>query len=247
MGSPNGGSFDSTLVDLPTLAIADGATFGYKFNENSGNLIDFVSGAINLNVDAVVTRQIAAACPLDKLAYQFTGAAGGGAPAFGHCQNTGRPTLAGATAVTYEAIVKSTNPGANQGWIGADRIGVVSMFGLGTDGAGDVAGYIIGAGGQTLKIVANGAGIPAGYNHYIWLNNGTRMKTYLNGTLVNDVASAISTPDGANPTDRSMQIAGSFNTAGSTLCFVDYFAAYYNVALTQAQITAHFNASGCPL
>ena len=206
-----------------------------------------MSGSPNLNVDAVVTRQVAAACPLDKLAYQFTGAAGGGAPAFGHVQNTGRPSVNGITAVTYEAIVKKVSTGVNLVWIGGDWIGVVGILGLGTDAAGDVAGYIAGGGGQTQKFVAGGTGIPAGYNHYIWLNTGTRMKTYLNGVLVNDVASVVGNSDDAAGANRSIQFGHAWNSAGSDQSIVDFFAAYHNVALTQAQITAHFNASGCPL
>jgi len=198
-------------------------------------------------VDSVVNRSITAACPADKLAYQFTGAAGGGAPNFGHCEGS-RPSVAGIGSVSYEAIVKSNAAGANQGWIIGTWVGVVDIFSIGTDGAGDAAGYIASGGGMTQKFVAGGGGIPTGYNHYVWVENGTRMKTYLNGVLVNDVASAIGAPaDGALSTDRAMMIAHAHNVAGSFQCNVDFFAAYHNTVLSQTQITAHFNASGCPL
>lgn len=120
------------------------------------------------------------------------------------------------------------------------------MFGLGTDASGDANGFISSGGGQNQKFVAPGGLIPAGFNHYVWLCTGTRMKTYLNGTLVNDVASAYSPSDGATPADRAVAMGGSPQVNASQASIIDFFAAYHNTVLSPAQITAHFLLSGCP-
>lgn len=233
-----------TTFTLGSTVIADGATYGYRFDEASGNLIDFVGGGSNLTVATQVTRGVAGPNQADLKAYQFTGAAGAGAPSYGHCEGS-RPTTDSLTKVTYEAIVKANANGANIAWLAGLWVGVVSMFALGTDAAGDANGYIAAGGGHNLKFVAPGGLIPAGYNHYVWLCDGARMKTYLNGALVNDAAAAYAPGDAALAADRLVAMGGTPQVNNSSQCQIDFFAAYHNVALTAVQVAAHFALSGC--
>jgi hypothetical protein len=111
------GTHSFTTITLGSTAIADGATYGYRFDESSGNLIDFVGGGSNLTVATQVTRGVVGPNEADLKAYQFTGAAGAGAPSYGHCEGS-RPTTNALTAVTYEAIVKANANGNNIAWLG---------------------------------------------------------------------------------------------------------------------------------
>lgn len=226
---------------LLSLAQSDAATYGYQFNESSGNLINFMGNATyDLLVDAAVVRSVAG--PIGN-AYHIPGTSGI-APAYGHVQGT-RASQNGISSITYELIAKFGATGLALEILDGEWAGLATRFQFGQDGAGNLAAYIAGGGGFNLAAPAS-SGLAGQWHHYVWQSDGSNITLFIDGAQKATAVSALSTNDGTGA-NAALAFGGLLGTGASNWnSYFAFFAAYHNTVLTPARISAHFAASGCP-
>lgn len=214
----------AVMQDVPLNYYRLGEVSGSTANDGSGNgHSGTINGGVTLGTTGLIFNDT-------NTAMTFNGSAG-----YISLPTTGLPT--GASAWSVEAWCKITSiPSA----------GTYSMASWGTTSSLQMTAISLFSNGSTAQFLCDLGGgnhaagpftvaINATY-HVVGTYDGTNLRLYVNGTLA------------AGPTAFAPNIALAYATIGSESSSFDFFpgiideVAFYSTALSQARITAHYNA-----
>lgn len=235
---------------LNALALADGASVSYTFEEASGNIINRANpGTYEINqIHAQVTREVEAPGGPDLKAYTFVTTAQAW-PNFGYARGfpAGRPSQDAYTRVAHEVVARinavSTGKIIVHGQAFAEPVDAYKMD---QTGGGDLRFHIP---LSTPLINLNGsAAASLDWHHYVWQYDGTDFTVWVDGVLEASVTTGIGAANLHDSTDPGAHIlnfgGGDEGSAKNCPCSIDFFASYPNMSLTAEQILDHYLASG---
>lgn len=235
------------IPDLLALALADGATQAYAFDEASGNIIDHAPGGAHpfTAVAANVMRLVAGISGPDELGIT-TDSANGSSPDFGHCRGT-HPSLHGQTQFSLEAVFK-VPLNKSGGVVHMDSGDGFTSVGFSADaGTGAVRADISVQGqpfnSQLLATAANN--ITTTYKHCVLTWDGLSFKGYLQGSQVFSVNIGGGSSGIYNPSSTKLAVGGTaFGGTSNVNLTIEFLALYNGIVLNATQVQDHFEEAG---
>ncbi len=228
----------SKLVEL---AIRDGATLIYVFDEETGDLFNVYGTGNDLQVDAVVTRPGPGRLDPYKRGYSFSSATGS-APLYGHCEGT-RPDGGTMTNWAGEIVCRRHTGNASTGNHALElrRGGGFSLAQF-IHTSGDLFNANIFTTGNNAGNISTAAEA-AEWAHYAWCyRTGNSHVGYRNGVEKYNL-----TPAGSAMTDGSpfgIAVGGVYQFASANADVeIDFLAIYQGVTLSAEQVEEHYIAA----
>lgn len=242
------GKAAKTITPLSTLASQDVATSWYTFNQTSGNLVNQAGDSTyDLSVDSSVVRSVSGPVAPYLVGMHVPGTNGSGVSPYGHIEGQ-RSSMNGHSLVSCEAVLKLGTVAANSTLLDGEwTIGVARMS-MDYSGASVPRGDIING-----FFAFTGAMSPTGWHHYVWTTDGSTQKMYYDGSLANSSGVGGGSNDGTGNNARvaiggleSVTDGASAANTNNKDTYWAFLAYYVGTTLTQAQVSSHFAASGCP-
>ena len=239
----------ATTLSLFDLVLADGATIAFKFNESSGNILNYGSGgsAYDLTqVSSTITRDVTGVSGPDVKAIT-TSSSNGSTPTYGHMQGV-RSTLSGNQAVTLECILKvplnATKTVVNMNSTDAGNTALELSVDSGT---GALRAGIAVTGQPFTSSTLTTSGVNSAFKHVVATWNGSNWIGYYQGAQIFSTAiggGGTGIFDGA--ATHGLAVGGFYND-GTVNCAgtFDFLGIYFGTILTPTQVSAHFALSGC--
>lgn len=231
--------YSRNLKELVDLAIRDGATLIYIFNELTGDLLNVYGTGNDCQNDAAVTPGAAGIVPPDRAAYDYLRATGS-SPLFGHTEGT-RPDAGVSTNFSAEIVCRRTGSTISAWFIlELRRGGGFTLAGMSHTGGGNFQSQVFTTGNNAATI-ATGTECDE-YAHYVWTYDGANHIGYRNG------GQKYNNSHTGNMTDGSpfgLAIGGAYQIGSiNGDVDVDFVAIYQGTTLTAEQADEHYRTSG---
>lgn len=236
----------TTLSYLRDLAVRDGATLVYNFDESSlGTFANYASpGNWTLNGTSGFTVATTGRVTPDLKSVTFHSGTQSVAPYFGHIQGR-RPPLSG-SAVSVEWIARIYTGTASRYLVECRRQSGQTLFSISSTSTPTMLSDFLLPGGNNSQIIASNSAEATVLAHYVARWNGTTYSGLRNGTSKFSVTPG--TGGSISETAASvfgLSVGGLWDGgANNSNSVIDFLAFYPTTHLSDSQVQEHYLGSG---